>query len=223
MSKIEPRQHAFDPDFTCSRCARLVQFRVEAEKHCPGGFNLAVPSYGDLDAWLLIVGLAPGMHGANRTGRPFTGDQSGALLFKTLGKFNLAQGTYSSHALTELALDGVLITNAVRCLPPENKPLLEEVYNCAPYLSAAIAQLSQLKVILCLGKVAHDATVRALGQRLSKAPFGHAAMHSFGQYILLDSYHCSRYNVNTKRLTESMFEAVFAKAIALAGRAHKTA
>jgi len=222
-----PQRFAFDPDFACQRCPRLVRYRGEAEKQCPGGFNGAVPSCGDINAWLLIVGLAPGMQGANRTGRPFTGDQSGDLLFKTLRKFDLAITTDASRALTseadepdhgqDLALRGVMITNAVRCVPPQNKPQLSEIKNCAAFLLAAFEQLSALKVILCLGKIAHDASVRTLGQQISRAPFAHGACHQVGGYTLLDSYHCSRYNVNTKRLTPAMFDAVFAKAITLAG------
>jgi len=214
-----PLQHPFDPPFDCDRCPRLVDFRAEAARQCPDGFNQAVPSFGDPSAWLLIVGLAPGMHGANRTGRPFTGDYAGDLLYEILLRFNLAEGDYGRDPRDGLRLNGVMITNAVRCLPPQNKPTLGEVKNCQPFLQDTFAQLHQLKVILCLGKVAHDATLRAFGIPLSKATFGHQAQHKIASYDLVDSYHCSRYNTNTGRLTPAMFNAVFETAIALGARA----
>lgn len=210
-----PTQHAFDPPFECTRCKRLVAFRKDADAQCPGGFNKAVPSFGDLNAWLLIVGLAPGMQGANRTGRPFTGDYAGDLLYQTLIKCGLAEGTYKRDPSDGLTLNGAMITNAVRCLPPQNKPTLEEVKSCQPFLRDTLAQLASVKVILCLGKIAHDATLRAFDLPLSKMPFGHEAVHHVEGYHLVDSYHCSRYNTNTGRLTEAMFESVFATAIGI--------
>lgn len=210
-----PTQHAFDPPFDCGRCKRLVAFRQDAEAQCPGGFNKAVPSFGDVSAWLLIVGLAPGMQGANRTGRPFTGDYAGDLLYQTLLKCGLATGTYKRDPSDGLTLKGAMITNAVHCLPPQNKPTLEEVKSCQPFLQDALAQLKGVKVIMCLGKIAHDATLRAFNVPLSKTPFGHEAVHHVGGYHLVDSYHCSRYNTNTGRLTEAMFESVFQTAIGI--------
>lgn len=211
---IPPRQ-PFDPPLDCARCARLVDFRETARHQCPGGFNGAVPSFGDPNAWLLIVGLAPGMQGANRTGRPFTGDYAGDLLYETLAWANLSKGTYRKDPVDGLTLNGVMITNAVHCLPPQNKPSLAEVKTCQDYLRDCFTALPQLQVILCLGKIAHDATLRALGIPLSKATFAHAATHIVGDATLIDSYHCSRYNTNTGRLTTDMFRNVFTKAIHL--------
>lgn len=204
-----PKRHSFDPPLDCQRCARLVGFRTEAQQQCPGGFNGAVPSFGDPDAWLLIVGLAPGMHGANRTGRPFTGDYAGDLLYETLDWASLSEGTYGREPTDGLALKGVMITNAVHCLPPQNKPTLTEVKTCQPFLQDCIHELHKLKALLCLGKIAHDATLRAFDVPLSKYPFGHSAIHHINGYTILDSYHCSRYNTNTRRLTTQMFRDVF--------------
>jgi uracil-DNA glycosylase family 4 len=213
-----PTQHAFDPAFNCGLCPRLADFRKQAEKQCPGGFNGAVPSFGDTNAWLLIVGLAPGMQGANRTGRPFTGDYAGDLLYETLTRCGLTDGNYDRDPRDGLTLKGAMITNAVRCVPPQNKPTLEEVKTCQPFLKDTLASLKRAKVILCLGKIAHDATLRAFGLPLSKMPFGHGAVHHVEEYHLVDSYHCSRYNTNTGRLTQAMFEDVFKTALGIAER-----
>lgn len=214
MDFTAPTQHTFDPAFDCSLCPRLTAFREDsARAQCPGGFNGAVPSFGDTNAWLLIVGLAPGMQGANRTGRPFTGDYAGDLLYETLLDCGLASGTYGRAPGDGLTLNGAMITNAVRCVPPQNKPTLDEVKTCQPFLIDAFAQLTQLTTILCLGKIAHDATLRAFNMPLSKTAFGHGAVHKVESYTLIDSYHCSRYNTNTRRLTPDMFSAVFKEAL----------
>lgn len=199
------------PGRDCDLCPRLVSFRHENRRRLADGFNAPVPSFGDLDAWLLIVGLAPGLHGANTTGRPFTGDWAGDLLYATLSKFGLATGSYGECADDGLRLDGVRITNAVRCVPPENKPTPAEAAACRPFLTAEIAAMTNLRVILALGTVAHDAVLTALGLKRSAAKFAHGALHNLPHGLTLaDSYHCSRYNTNTGRLTFAMFEAVFA-------------
>ena len=205
-----------EPDRNCPLCPRLEAFRLDMRARTPLWHNAPVPSFGKSDARLLIVGLAPGMHGANRTGRPFTGDYAGDLLYATLGKFGFAHGHYAASPDDGLQLDRTLITNAVRCLPPQNKPLPVEITTCRPFLGATLADLPDLRVIITLGKIAHESTVRALGKKLSEAPFKHGgdwemAGHS-GQLHLLSSYHCSRYNTNTRVLTPAMFEAVFARA-----------
>jgi uracil-DNA glycosylase family 4 len=172
--------------------------------------------FGDPDAWLAIVGLAPGMQGANRTGRPFTGDFAGILLYHTLLKFGLASGEYLERPDDGLTLHGAMIVNAVRCLPPQNKPTLEEIRTCRPFLEGGIADLPNLRVVLALGQIAHQSAVKALGGRLPKAPFGHGNQHRMPSgLILVDSYHCSRYNQNTRVLTPDMFEAVFEKVVGL--------
>ncbi len=168
-----------------------------------------MPSFGPLDARLLIVGLAPGLRGANRTGRPFTGDYAGDLLYATLGKFGLARGTYGQRPDDGLALVDCRITNAVRCVPPENKPTPAEIAACRPFLAAEIAAMAKLKVILALGAVAHRTVLAALGARQAAFPFAHGAIHPVPGLVLADSYHCSRYNTNTGRLTPAMFERVF--------------
>jgi uracil-DNA glycosylase len=196
-------------------CPRLVAYRHENARQEPDWFNGPAPSFGDENAWLLIVGLAPGRTGANRTGRPFTGDWAGDLLYATLAKVGLSQGTYDARPDDGLSLHGVMITNAVRCAPPLNKPDASEIASCAPFLKARIAALPKLTTLICLGKISHDATIRTLGGKLSAYPFGHGARHEIGRYHLLDSYHCSRYNTNTGRLTTAMFEAVFEAALAV--------
>ncbi len=180
----------------------------------PEFHNAPVESFGDENARLLIVGLAPGLKGANQTGRPFTGDFAGDLLYATLEKAGFTRGTYAGHAGDGLDLEDVMITNAVRCVPPENKPVGAEANACRPFLTSRIAALSRLKALLCLGKISHDNTLRALGQRVAAMKFAHQAAQDFGiegrNLRIFDSYHCSRYNTNTGRLTEEMFEAVFA-------------
>ena len=208
---------AAEPSRDCPHCPRLVALRHELRAEHPEWWNAPVPAFGDPQAWLAIVGLAPGKHGANRTGRAFTGDAAGDLLFATLAKFGLTRGVFRSSPDDGLALDGAAIVNAVKCLPPQNKPTTEEIRACRPNLDAAIAALPQVRVLVALGRIAHDSIVRALGGRLAAAPFAHGAEHSFGGRVLIDSYHCSRYNTNTGRLTPAMFEAVFARAMALRG------
>jgi uracil-DNA glycosylase family 4 len=178
----------------------------------PDWFNGAVPSFGDPLADLLVVGLAPGVTGANRTGRPFTGDWAGDLLYATLGKFGFSEGVYKGHPEDGLVLKRAMITNAVRCVPPQNKPVGAEINRCRPFLETRLASLPRLKVILCLGKISHESTVRALGLRLKDHPFGHGTEYDVGPRGLLSSYHCSRYNTNTRRLTPEMFEDVFRRA-----------
>lgn len=194
----------------CQRCARLVAFRAANKKAEPAWFNGAVASFGHADARLLVVGLAPGRNGANRTGRPFTGDYAGDLLYATLLAFGFAEGTYAASPGDGLELRSCMITNAVRCVPPENKPTPEEVATCRPFFISRLASLPRLKVILALGRIAHEQTLSALGLRKSQFPFAHGARHDLGDgRVLYDSFHCSRYNTNTGRLTPAMFEAVF--------------
>jgi uracil-DNA glycosylase len=203
-----------EPDRDCPLCPRLVAYRALNARQEPAWFNGPAPSFGDEAAWLLIVGLAPGRTGANRTGRPFTGDWAGDLLYATLDKFGLSSGTYDARPDDGLSLQGVMITNAVRCAPPLNKPETSEIAQCAAFLKARIAALPKLTTLICLGKISHDAVVRTLGGKLSVFPFAHGARHEVGGYVVHDSYHCSRYNTNTGRLTTSMFEDVFAQALA---------
>lgn len=199
-----------EPPADCPLCPRLVAFRQANAKTYPEFHNAPVDSFGDPAARLLIVGLAPGLKGANQTGRPFTGDYAGDLLYATLARFGYCEGTYAAHAGDGLALKDAMITNAVRCVPPQNKPTGPEINNCRPFLSARLAALPQLKVVLALGKIAHDSLIRACGLRLADYRFGHEAIHDLGNgLVLADSYHCSRYNVNTGRLTEAMFHDVF--------------
>ncbi|NIJ21930.1 uracil-DNA glycosylase family 4 [Sphingomonas naasensis] len=195
------------PSRDCPLCPRLVALRTSLRAEHPDWWNAPVPALGDPDPWLVIVGLAPGKHGANRTGRAFTGDASGDLLFATLAKFGLAEGREPR---------GVRILNAVKCLPPDNKPVPVEIHACRDFLSAEIAALPSARIFVALGEIAHQSAVKALGGKLPKARFGHLAEHRLprGQ-VLIDSYHCSRYNQNTGRLTPAMFEAVFARALAL--------
>jgi uracil-DNA glycosylase family 4 len=200
-----------DPGHDCPLCPRLVAFRQEWRAKQPDWFNGPVPSFGRFDARLLIVGLAPGLRGANRTGRPFTGDYAGDLLYRTLLDFGFATGTYAARPDDGLALVDAVIANAVRCVPPENKPLPAEITSCRPFLSETIVAMPRLAAIVVLGRVAHDTTVSALGLKRSALPFRHGAVHDAGRGLTLhDSYHCSRYNTNTGVLTEEMFRAVFA-------------
>ncbi len=198
-----------EPEAKCALCPRLVEFRAENEAKFPGWFNGAVPSFGPDDAELLIVGLAPGLKGANWSGRPFTGDFAGDLLYATLGKFGFASGTYDARPDDGVELKRCMITNAVRCVPPQNKPVGAEIAQCRAFLEGRIAALSRLRAIIALGRIAHDATLRTLGAKLSAHKFGHRARHEIGALTVFDSYHCSRYNTNTGVLTTEMFEAVF--------------
>jgi uracil-DNA glycosylase family 4 len=189
----------------------LAAFRDTNRARHPGFHNAPVASFGPLEARLLIVGLAPGLKGANQTGRPFTGDYAGDLLYATLEKFGLTRGAYGRRAGDGLTLVDCRITNAVRCVPPENKPTPEESRTCRPFLAAELAALPRLEIVLALGTLAHGEVLAALGHRKSHCRFGHGALHALpGGLLLADSYHCSRYNTNTGRLTVEMFEAVFA-------------
>ena len=200
------------PGRDCPLCARLAAFRVAQRAAQPTWYNAPVPSFGELDARLLIVGLAPGLRGANCTGRPFTGDYAGVLLYGTLTKFGLAYGDYAERADDGLTLVDCRITNAVRCVPPANKPETDEIRNCGRFLAAEIAAMPRLVAILALGQVAHRAVLAAHNHKRARYPFGHGAVHELpGGLTLADSYHCSRYNTNTGQLTQPMFEAVFAE------------
>jgi uracil-DNA glycosylase family 4 len=199
-----------EPGRDCPRCPRLVAFRKAWRRREPTWFNAPVRSFGPRDARLAIVGLAPGLRGANRTGRPFTGDFAGDLLYDTLTAYRLARGRYAAHPDDGLTLVDCRIINAVRCVPPENKPTGEEIRNCRAFLARALADMPRLSAIVALGRIAHASTVTALGARAAAAPFGHGRTHRIGHLLLFDSYHCSRYNTNTGRLTPDMFHAVFA-------------
>ncbi len=203
---------AFDvsPPRDCPLCPRLAAFRAANKLQYPDFANAPVESWGTSDARLLIVGLAPGLKGANRTGRPFTGDYAGDLLYATLGELGLTQGRYERRADDGLTLRDCAIVNAVRCVPPQNKPTPAEIGNCRAYLRLAFDALSRVAVILALGRIAHESVVRALGLRIAAHPFAHGARHDLGdgQPKLFDSYHCSRYNTNTGVLTPAMFRKV---------------
>ncbi|MDX1974237.1 MAG: uracil-DNA glycosylase [Rickettsiales bacterium] len=223
------------PSLDCPLCPRLVQFREENRRAYPAFFNAPVPSFGELSAELLIVGLAPGLKGANQTGRPFTGDYAGFILYPALQKTGFAKGDFLAtlhetglarseeglfagtvqQASGEFKLVNCRITNAVRCVPQENKPEPSEIKNCNSFLSAEMAAMSRLKVVLSLGLVSHNAVLKARGFKASHAKFEHGAPHKLGDIILLNSYHCSRYNINTGRLSQAMFDAVVEKAKSL--------
>ena len=200
------------PSPDCPLCPRLATFRDNQRTDHSDWFNAPVPSFGDAGARLLIVGLAPGLRGANRTGRPFTGDYAGDLLYATLLRFGFAKGVYRADPQDGLLLIDCMITNAVRCVPPENKPLPAEIKTCNTFLKQQIGALPHLAAIVALGRIAHDATLTALGQKKSRFAFGHGARHQIDATTLFDSYHCSRYNTNTGVLTTEMFESVFAQA-----------
>ena len=198
-----------EPPRNCPLCPRLVDFRARNAGLEPGWYNGAVPSFGDASARLLIVGLAPGLKGANRTGRPFTGDYAGELLYGTLIRFGFASGDYRADPADGLVLRDCLITNAVRCVPPENKPTPAEIATCRGFLTARIASLPRLAAILALGRIAHDSTLTALAIRRPGFPFAHGARHQVRPGLALyDSFHCSRLNTSTGRLTPSMFHSV---------------
>lgn len=198
------------PDKNCPLCPRLVGYREANRRAYPDQFNAPVPSFGDLSARLLIVGLAPGLQGANFTGRPFTADWAGDLLYATLLSFGFAQGVYKERADDGLKLIDCRITNAVRCVPPENKPTNDEINTCLPFLKDEIAAMPNLRVILSLGLVSHNAVLKASGHKATAFKFVHGANYAIKDNLtLFDSYHCSRYNTNTGRLTEAMFRDVF--------------
>ena len=200
----------------CPLCPRLVAFREECRAEFPNWWNAPVPAFGDRNAWLAIAGLAPGKNGANRTGRPFTGDYAGELLYATLRKFGLASGEYRADPGDGLQLVGAVILNAVKCLPPANKPEPREIATCRHYFEAGLGALPNVQVVVALGQIAHVAAARALGLRPAGTKFGHGAeaVAPNGR-ILLSSYHCSRYNQNTGRLDAAMFESIFERAVAL--------
>lgn len=211
-----PAPASAEPPHDCPLCPRLAEFRAQQRLLHPDWFNAPVPGFGDPQAWLAIVGLAPGLQGANRTGRPFTGDFAGILLYETLLKFGLAKGTYEARPDDGLTLTGARIVNAVRCVPPQNKPTPEETKACREFLAPALAALPRLRVVVALGQIAHQSAIKALGGKLPKHPFAHGAEHALRSGpVLIDSYHCSRYNQNTGRLTAEMLDAVFARAVAL--------
>ncbi len=207
---VEDGLAAADAPRDCPLCPRLVTFRETWRAREPAWHNAPVRSFGASTARLLIVGLAPGLRGANRTGRPFTGDYAGDLLYDTLIRFGFADGVFEARPDDSLRLIDAAIANAVRCVPPENKPTTEEIRTCRPFLTATIAAMPRLEAIVALGKIAHDSVVVALGGRMAHYPFGHARRHVIGRLAVFDSYHCSRYNTNTGVLTPEMFRAVFA-------------
>lgn len=209
-----------DPAPDCPLCPRLAAYRAENRRRQPEWFNAPVPGFGDPLARLAIVGLAPGLAGANRTGRPFTGDHAGLLLYDTLLMLGLATGHYAEHAGDGLVLEDVFITNAVRCAPPGNRPTTAEIHACRPFLAASLASLPNLRVVLALGQIAHQSAVKALGGKLPKARFAHGAVHRLPSGLhLVDSYHCSRLNTSTGVLTADMFRAVVEQAARLRGHA----
>lgn len=195
------------PGRDCPLCPRLVEYRLANRTAHPDWFNAPVPSFGGLDARLLVVGLAPGLRGANRTGRPFTGDYAGVLLYGTLLSCGLANGRYGATPEDGLTLRDCRVTNAVRCVPPGNLPLPVEVRTCNHFLAAEMAAMPRLRGVLALGGVAHQAVLRARGLRPSRVPFQHGALHALDGLLLADSYHVSRLNTNTGRLTAAMFQA----------------
>ena len=225
MAASQQRPLAREPDPNCSICPRLAIFRDSLRAAQPEWHNAPVPAFGALDARLLVVGLAPGLRGANRTGRPFTGDFAGDLLYETLIEFGFATGGYGASIDDGLRLVSCAITNAVRCVPPQNKPTPSEIKSCCRFLAATIAALPDLCAIVALGRIAHELVVRAFGLKPAAFPFAHGAEHVLvaGEtagnrsqpgaetITLVDSYHCSRYNTNTGVLTQEMFRAVFAK------------
>jgi uracil-DNA glycosylase family 4 len=205
--------HDQEPSPDCPLCPRLAAFRHDNRTEFPGWHNAPVPSWGDPEPRLIIVGLAPGLRGANRTGRPFTGDYAGDLLYATLLKLGLASGTYEQRPDDSLHLRGVMIVNAVRCVPPQNKPTPQEIQTCRQFLVRSLAAHRSAKTFLALGRIAHDSALPALGEKRVPYPFAHGAEHDIGGgRTLFDSYHCSRYNTNTGVLTTEMFEDVVGRA-----------
>ncbi|HTK13250.1 MAG TPA: uracil-DNA glycosylase [Xanthobacteraceae bacterium] len=208
-----PPRADFEPSRDCPRCPRLVAFREDWRKREPAWFNAPVPAFGSVDARLLIVGLAPGLHGANRTGRPFTGDYAGELLYPTLLAYGFAHGDYRASPDDGLTLVDCRISNAVRCVPPQNKPVGAEIATCRDFLIAEMQAMPNLTAIIALGRIAHESVLSAVGVKRAAHAFGHASTHRLDGAVrvtLFDSYHCSRYNTNTGRLTEKMFHIVFA-------------
>ncbi len=206
----------YQPSRHCSLCPRLVEFRAENRETYPAYFNGPVPSFGPIEAPLLIVGLAPGLKGANQTGRPFTGDSAGDLLYSTLSRLGLARGKYNRRADDGFMLRDVRVTNAVRCVPPKNKPLPTEIKTCLAFLKNEIAAMPELRAILSLGQIAHNSVSATLGLKRKDHPFTHGAITKFNGLYLISSYHCSRYNTNTGVLTPMMFDTAVLKAKAAA-------
>jgi uracil-DNA glycosylase family 4 len=200
-----------EPSRDCPLCPRLAEFRAQARAREPTWYNAPVLSFGERTARLLIVGLAPGLQGANRTGRPFTGDYAGDLLYATLLEYGFAEGRYQARPDDGLRLIDCRIGNAVACVPPQNKPLPAEISNCRQFLAANIAAMPNLRAIVPLGRIAHESLLKTLNVRSAAAPFAHGAVHQAGRVRIYDSYHCSRYNTNTGVLTPDMFRAVFAR------------
>ena len=186
-----------EPNKNCSKCRRLYNFRKKNQSNNPDWFNAPVPTFGELSSSLLIVGLAPGLQGANKTGRPFTGDYAGDLLYKTINKFNFSKGKYAGTIDDSLKLKDCTITNAVRCVPPQNKPISEEINNCNNFLKKTIEIHKNLKVIIALGLIAHKSIISALNLKQKLYKFKHGNKHKIDNLLLIDSYHCSRYNTNT--------------------------
>ncbi|MGI6244398.1 MAG: uracil-DNA glycosylase [Pseudochelatococcus sp.] len=211
MTTVAEPETGAVPNPDCGLCPRLAAFRHTWRAREPAWFNAPVPSFGSSDARLLVVGLAPGLRGANRTGRPFTGDYAGDLLYETLLAFGFAHGSYEATPDDGLELTDSRITNAVRCVPPENKPTGAEIVSCRSFLSATIAEMTELRAVVALGRVAHDTAVRALGRTPSRVAFRHGGHHDLDGLRLFDSYHCSRYNTSTRVLTPEMFRAVFSQ------------
>ena len=201
-----------EPNKNCSKCRRLYNFRKKNQSNNPDWFNAPVPTFGELSSSLLIVGLAPGLQGANKTGRPFTGDYAGDLLYKTINEFNFSKGKYAGTIDDSLKLKDCTITNAVRCVPPQNKPISEEINNCNNFLKKTIENHKNLKVIIALGLIAHKSIISALNLKQKLYKFKHGNKHKIDNLILIDSYHCSRYNTNTGRLNQEMFEKIFFEA-----------
>jgi uracil-DNA glycosylase len=206
-SQVRPSKAPRD----CPRCPRLAAFRELWRAREPSWWNSPVPSFGSVDARVLVVGLAPGLQGANRTGRPFTGDWAGDLLYATLKEFAFARGEYDERPDDTLELIDLRISNGVRCVPPENKPTPAEINTCRDFLIPTIAEMPKLRALVALGRIAHDTSVVALGGKRSATPFSHGCRHDFGKVAMFSSYHCSRYNTNTGVLTPKMFRSVFAK------------
>lgn len=218
MNSATPLDVSLEPGRDCPLCPRLAAAREDLRIAHPTWFNAPVPAFGDPEAWLAIVGLAPGLQGANRTGRPFTGDFAGVLLYETLIKYGFATGDYAAKPDDGLELTGAMIINAVRCVPPQNKPTPDEIRTCRPFLESPLAALPNVRVVVALGQIAHQSAVKALGGKLPKYRFGHLAEYVLPSGVtLIDSYHYSRYNQNTGRLTAEMFEAVFARVKELQG------
>ncbi len=213
---VEVPLAATEPPRDCPLCPRLVAYREELRRAEPEWWNAPVPAWGDPHAWLAIVGLAPGRRGANRTGRPFTGDDAGDFLFAPLAEAGLTRGTFDRRADDGFELSGAMILNAVKCLPPQNKPLPQEIATCGRFLAAQLAALPTVRVVLALGRIAHDAVLRDCGLTPARFPFAHGAEHALpGGRTLLASYHCSRQNTRTGRLTPAMFAAVIERVKAL--------